>query len=70
MFYSEKRTVQLFITKQRFKHILLLQIKKSRNCGTFLLKQINYYVLTVFAKSAPALNLATFFAEILIAFPV
>ena len=29
-----------------------------------------YYLLTVFARSAPALNLATFLAAILIAFPV
>jgi hypothetical protein len=38
-------------------------------CGILFLKSKNY-LFTVFLSSAPALNFATFLAEILIAFPV
>lgn len=45
--------------------------KKSLRCGeTFSLYLVDNYLLTVLAKSEPALNLATFLAAILIAFPV
>ena len=44
--------------------------KGSRFWQPFSICSVDDYLLTVFAKSAPALNLATFLAAILIAFPV